>query len=114
VLEVDVLGLLGENGDFAARIVIALLEGLEGGGSLSLETQLRRQFRPVELEGCATLEERYVSFRDLGIGGAIAGEGCCRGSNCAFRSFCGCIKRGLTYSDGHCDGFRRDLRWYRA
>jgi hypothetical protein len=55
VLEVDFLGLLGEDGDFAARIVVALLEGLEGCGGLALETQLRGQLRPVELEGCAAL-----------------------------------------------------------
>jgi hypothetical protein len=57
VAEVDVLGLLGEDGDFAARIVVALLEGLEGGGGLALEAQLRAELRPVELEGSAALQE---------------------------------------------------------
>ena len=57
VVEVDGLGLFGENGDFATRIVVALLEGLEGGGGLALEAELGAQLGPVELEGCATLQE---------------------------------------------------------
>lgn len=55
VLEVDGLRLLGQDGHFAARIVVALLEGLEGGGGVAFEAQLRADLRPVELEGGASL-----------------------------------------------------------
>ena len=55
VLEVDGLRLLGEDGDFAARIVVALLEGLESGSSVALEAQLRADLCPVELESGAAL-----------------------------------------------------------
>jgi hypothetical protein len=55
VLEVDGLRLLGEQRQFAARIVIALLEGLECGRSVALEAQLRADLGPVELEGGAAL-----------------------------------------------------------
>lgn len=55
VLEVDCLRLLGENGDFAARIVVALLEVLQGGGSVAFEAQLLTKLGPVELEGGAAL-----------------------------------------------------------
>jgi hypothetical protein len=34
-------------------------------------------------------------------------RGYCRRSNWASESFDGSSERGLTYSDGHCDGFRR-------
>jgi hypothetical protein len=37
MLEVDGLRLLGEDSDFAARIVVALLEGLEGSSSVAFE-----------------------------------------------------------------------------
>jgi hypothetical protein len=57
VAEVDVLVLLREDGDFAARVIVALLERLEGGGGLALEAQLRAELCPVELEGCAALQE---------------------------------------------------------
>lgn len=53
--EVDGLRLLREDRDFAARIVVALLEGLKGGSGLALEAELRAELRPVELEGCASL-----------------------------------------------------------
>jgi hypothetical protein len=55
VREVDGLGLLGEDGNFAARIVVALLEGLESGSSVAFEAQLRADLCPVELEGGAAL-----------------------------------------------------------
>jgi hypothetical protein len=54
--EVHGLRLLREHGYFAARIIVALLEGLESGGSVSFETQLRADFGPVELEGGAALQ----------------------------------------------------------
>lgn len=55
IAEVDLLRLLREDGQLAARIVVALLEGLEGGGGLAPETELRGQLGPVELEGSAAL-----------------------------------------------------------
>jgi hypothetical protein len=55
VREVDGLGLLGEDGDLAARIVVALLEVLEGRGRVAFETELGGQLGPVELEGGAAL-----------------------------------------------------------
>lgn len=53
--EVDGLGLLGENGDLAAGVVVALLERLQGGGGVAFEAKLRAELGPVELEGCAAL-----------------------------------------------------------
>jgi hypothetical protein len=55
VLEVDRLRLLREDRHFAARIVVALLEGLQGGGRVAFEAQLRAELGPVELEGGASL-----------------------------------------------------------
>jgi len=55
VCEVDGLRLLGEQGHFAARIVVALLEGLEGRGGLAADAELRAELGPVELEGGASL-----------------------------------------------------------
>jgi hypothetical protein len=55
VLEVDGRSLLGEDGDFATRVVVALLEGLESGSSVALKAQLRADLCPVELEGGAAL-----------------------------------------------------------
>ena len=48
--------MFGEDRHFAARIVIALLEGLEGCGGISLEAELRGELGPVELEGGAALK----------------------------------------------------------
>lgn len=53
--EIDGLGLLGQHRDFTARVVIALLEGLEGGRCAAFEAELRAELRPVDLEGCAAL-----------------------------------------------------------
>lgn len=53
--EVDGLRLLGEDGYFAACIVVALLEALEGGGGLSFETELGADPGPVDFEGGAAL-----------------------------------------------------------
>lgn len=53
--EVDSLGLLGEDGDLAAGVIVALLERLEGGGSVATEAELLANLGPVELEGCAAL-----------------------------------------------------------
>ena len=53
--EVDSLRLLAEHEDLPARIIVALLEGLEGSGSVSFETKLGRELGPVELESGAAL-----------------------------------------------------------
>lgn len=53
--EVDGLGLLGQHLNLAARIVVTLLEGLEGGGSLTAEAQRAGHLGPVKLEGSAAL-----------------------------------------------------------
>jgi hypothetical protein len=50
VAEVNRLGLLGKDLDLAARIVVALLEGLEARGSLATEAEGGADFSPVELE----------------------------------------------------------------
>jgi hypothetical protein len=55
VREVDSLGLLGENGDLAAGVVVALLELLQGGGGGALQAQLRAELGPVELKSSAAL-----------------------------------------------------------
>ena len=55
VREVDCLRLLGQNRHLAARIVIALLERLQSGSSLTFETELRADLGPVKLEGGAAL-----------------------------------------------------------
>lgn len=53
--EVDGLGLLGEDGDLAAGVIVALLERLEGGSGVATEAELLAKLGPVELEGCAAL-----------------------------------------------------------
>ena len=58
--EVDGLGLFGEDGDLAARIVVALLEGGESSGSLTLEAELSAELCPVELESGAALYDALV------------------------------------------------------
>jgi hypothetical protein len=61
VREVDGLRLFLQNGDLPARVVVALLEGLEGGGSLASEAELRANFGPVELKGGGALRGGRVS-----------------------------------------------------
>jgi hypothetical protein len=53
--EVDGLGLLGQDLDLAAGVIVALLEGLKGGGGVATEAELLANLGPVELEGCAAL-----------------------------------------------------------
>jgi hypothetical protein len=55
VREVDGLRLFRENRDLAARVVVALLEVLEGGSGVAFETELCAELCPVELEGGAAL-----------------------------------------------------------
>jgi len=54
--EVDALGLLGKELDLAARIVVTLLEGLEGGGCLTAETEGAGHLGPVDFESGTALE----------------------------------------------------------
>lgn len=51
--EVHALRLLGEDLKFPAGVVVALLEGLEGGGGLASETELCAEALPVDFE-CGT------------------------------------------------------------
>lgn len=78
VREVDGLGKLGESLEFTAGIVVALLEGLEGGGGLAAEGEGAGHFGPVEFGGGAALFEggkwESANWRD---GRSIeGGEGC--------------------------------------
>lgn len=54
--EVDSLGLLGEDLDLAARIIVALLEGLESLGGGTTEAEFGAQVGPVDLGGGAALD----------------------------------------------------------
>ena len=49
VLEVDGLGLRAEQVELPARVVVALLEGLERGGGLAFEAEGGGDFGPVQL-----------------------------------------------------------------
>jgi hypothetical protein len=62
VSEVDFGGLLGELGYAATGIFVTLFECLEGGDSLTAETEGCGDFGPVELERCTSLKRRYVSY----------------------------------------------------
>jgi hypothetical protein len=53
--EVNGLGLLGQDLDLAAGIIVALLERLKRGGSLAAEAEGGRNLGPVELESGAAL-----------------------------------------------------------
>ena len=57
VCKVDLGWLFGQQLNPTAGILIALLEGLEGGGGLTSQAKGAGYFRPVELESCASLEE---------------------------------------------------------
>lgn len=53
--EVDFAGGVLQNGDLAAGILVALLEGLELRRSLALEAEGGGDFSPFDLERCASL-----------------------------------------------------------
>lgn len=53
--EVDGLGLLGQDLDLAAGIIVALLERLQRGGGLAAEAEGGRNLGPVDLECGAAL-----------------------------------------------------------
>lgn len=54
--EVDLLGSLGEDLHLAAGVIVALLEGLEGGRGLAAEAQRAGDLDPVDLECGAALQ----------------------------------------------------------
>lgn len=56
--EVDGLRRLGEDLDFAARVIVALLEVGEGLGGIASQAELGAQVGPVDFEGSRTLWER--------------------------------------------------------
>lgn len=62
VAEVNGLGLLGQDGDLAASLVVALLEGLEGSSGLTAEAERARDLGPVDLgSGAALFSGKGVS-----------------------------------------------------
>lgn len=61
VLEVDSLGLLRQDLNLAARIVVTLLEGLEGSSGLAAESEGAGQLGPVDLESGATLYTKQLA-----------------------------------------------------
>ena len=62
MLKVDGLGLRAEQVDFAARVVVALFEGLEGGCCLAFEAEGGGYFGPVEFQGGGALGWVSVGF----------------------------------------------------
>lgn len=57
VREVNGLGLLGQDLDLAAGVIVALLEGLERSGGLAAEAERGGHLGPVDLESGAALRE---------------------------------------------------------
>ena len=53
----EVYGLrgIGQQLNFATGVIVALLEGCQCSGSLTLETKGGADFRPIDFEGCASL-----------------------------------------------------------
>ena len=86
--EVDGLGLLGEDRHFAARIVVALLEALEGGGGLALETKLGPDPGPVDFEGGAALLAVSFAVLEFCGQGAIARGGALPGRQLSYAELC--------------------------
>ena len=62
VLEVDGLRLRAQQVDFAARVIVALFEGLEGGCRLAFEAEGGGDFGPVEFQGGGALGSVSVGF----------------------------------------------------
>ena len=69
VSEVDGGGLLLEGSELAARILVALLEGVKGDDGGSTKSEVGGDCCPVKLESCATLLS--VSFRRVFRGGIV-------------------------------------------
>jgi hypothetical protein len=57
--EVDGRGLLGQLLNLAARVLVALLEGLEGRDGLAAKSQRAGDLDPVELQSCASLSGEW-------------------------------------------------------
>ncbi len=55
LLEVDGLGLRAQQVDFAPRVIVALLKGLERGCRLAFEAEGGGDFDPVEFQGGGAL-----------------------------------------------------------
>lgn len=70
--EVDLGGQLRQGLDLAAGVLVALLEGLEGGDRLAAQAEGGRDLNPVELEGGASLwvEETMKLAHRASAGGA--------------------------------------------
>lgn len=64
--EVDGGGLLGEDLELAAGVLVALLEGLEGGDGLATEAERAGDLGPVKLESCASLPGRRKLAQGFG------------------------------------------------
>lgn len=62
--EVDGGRLLGQLLDLAAGVLVALLEGLQGGDGLAAEAQGRGDLDPVELESCASKLTYRLLYRE--------------------------------------------------
>ena len=62
LLQVDGLGLRLEEVEFAARVVVALFEGLEGSCRLTFEAEGGGDFGPVEFQGGGALGRLSVEF----------------------------------------------------
>ena len=62
VLEVNGLGLRLQQVEFAACVVVTLLEGLEGGCGLTFEAEGGGDFGPVEFQGGGALGRVSVGF----------------------------------------------------
>lgn len=73
--EVDGGGLLRELLDLAACVLVALLEGLQGGDGLAAEAQGLGDLDPVELESCASLFSGEKSKLAHGPLGEDVGDG---------------------------------------
>ena len=73
--EVDLLGLLGKDLDLAARVIVALLEGLEGLGCGATEAEFGAQVGPVDLGGGAALDGGVSRCCWL-LGKSRTGAGC--------------------------------------
>ena len=56
--EVDCLGLVSEDLEFTASIIVAFLESCEGAGGAAAEAERGLQLAPVELRGRPGLFER--------------------------------------------------------
>ena len=85
--EIDGLGSLRESVDAAAGVIVAFLEGGEGGGGGAFEAEGGDCFVEVEFGG----------------GGALGG-----GKRLVMSSFVSIVDK-KTYSDSHCEGFSNQL-----